>query len=54
MIEQHIGCCLRTQFFWIGFIICFINNFVLELLKEPIKSDNNDGGNHNNQVNQEM
>lgn len=40
--------------FWIGYIICFINNFVLELLKEPIKSDNNDGGNHNNQVNQEM
>ena len=40
--------------FWISFIICFINNFVLELLKEPIKSDNNDGGNHNNQVNQEM
>ena len=40
--------------FWIGFIICFINNFVLELLKEPIKFDNNDGGNHNNQVNQEI
>lgn len=54
MIEQHNRVLFTHPVFWIGIIICIINNFGLDLLKEPIKSDNNDGSNHNNQVNQEL